>query len=129
MPACGCGDLAIERGDCGAFTVPLGLELAPNVSSAGVEAQNASSHSVAEVLEPDSQCSLALAVRKAFYATANLPYGHGADIKLPLIFAEPSDDFCVWPRSDRLTEDICVHKEAHNAGGSESSVSRGGIWN
>src|SRR5437667_1141791 len=85
-------------------------------------------------MRPLSSCNharsgLTFTFRKALDPAANLSYGYGADVDAALIFAQPSYHVRLRHRFDCLTEGVCVHQIAHNATGSESSESRGGISN
>ena len=55
----GGGDQTVERRDDDAGSVPLGFELSPNVRGAGVKAQDATFHAVAERDQPCAELCFA----------------------------------------------------------------------
>jgi hypothetical protein len=119
------GDKTVERWDDDAGNVPLRFELSPNVCGAGVKAQDATFHAVAERHQPRAELCFAPARRESLDPAPHFTDGDRADVEAALVHTQPGDDLCIWLGFCRLTEHIRVNKVTHNSRNAESSVS---LW-
>ncbi len=80
------GELAFERGDDDVLGVPFGFELAPDVSGAGVKAQDPALHAVAERLQPDLEAHFTFPGRKTIDTAPDFADRDRAQIKIFFVF-------------------------------------------
>ncbi len=78
--------LTVERGHDNFGSVPLRLELAPNVGGAGIEAEDSAFHTLAQRLQPCVELGPPFPGRQAFDTPAQFANGDSAD--------ESSGSFC-----------------------------------
>ena len=129
VAAGGGGDLAVQGGDGHTCFFPFRLELTPDMGGAGVEAENAALHAIAEGLEPCAELGFAFAVGQALDSPADFADGDGADVELAFVLTEPLDNPGVRLGFCLLAEDVGIDEVVQNVRGAESSFSLAGISN
>ena len=123
----GCGgNLAVERGDDELGSIPFRLELTPDMGGAGVEAEHAAFHALAEGLQPRVELRPSFSGRQAFDAPAEFPNGDGADVEQRLVLPQPRYHLRIRPGFGQFAEDVGIDEVTQRESGLESSVSRGG---
>ena len=85
----GGGELAVSGGESDAAFVATGYKLAPDVSGAGVETEDAARHAITEICEPCLEACLAFTHGKALDSSADFAYGDGADVEFRLVVTQP----------------------------------------
>lgn len=120
-------DLAIEGRDGHTSFFPFYFELTPDVGGAGIEAEYATLHTIAERLEPRAELGFTLSIWQAFDSPAYFTDSDGADVKLALMLAEPFDDFGVRLGFCLFAENVGIDEVVQNARGVVSSFSRSGV--
>ena len=107
--------MAVGGGEVYAHLVASGDHLTPDVSGAGVEAEDTALHAIAETSEPCLQTGLSFADGKALDSSADFAYGDGADIEFSLMVTKPLHDAFVRFGLHQFAENVGIHKVAYNA--------------
>lgn len=129
MTVGGGGDLAIERGDRGAFFVPCGHFLTPDMGGAGDEAENAAFHALAEIGEPGLQRRFPLSGREGFDAPAEFFDRDRAQLEIRLVSAEPRHNKRFRLGLCEFAQDVGIHQIAHSEMAGVKSLARSGDSN
>ena len=129
MALCGCSELAIEGRDVDSLFLKACNELPPNVGGAGVEAENAAFHALAETGEPGLQRRFPLSGREGLDAPAEFSDRDGAQVEIRLVVAEPRQDKRFRLGLCEFAQDVGIHQKAHSEMAGVKSLARGGASN
>ena len=106
----GGGKLAVGGGESDGASVAARDKVAPDVSDAGVEAEDAAFHPGPEAGEPHLKTRVLFTLLATFGSTAYFTYSEGADVELGFGIAQPFYHRNIRLEHDQFAEEMSIHE-------------------